>query len=207
MTNKARREIKGNTKSSRWDIQKFIEDDFEKTISVLNEFSPATEDDVDDVQFQMAKILDLDLNGIGTSYSEEMFGNTTMMAYYDRSNDTIFVNTNYFISKDLIRFAIAHEMRHRWQYEHDEEEWFNTYKSRNKLNLKQYNEQIAEMDANAFALAAMDSLYKGWDTRLKMRWNVDVKNDIFQTDGIQSLYEKMLMQYFESETDDKNNAE
>lgn len=182
--------------TSKWNVQKFIDDENEKTISMLNDLSPATDEDVDDAQFQFAEILDLDLNGIGTAYSEEVFKNTTMMAYYDRSDDTIFINPNYFVYKDLIYYAIAHELRHKWQNEHNKEEWFNTYKSRNKLDLEQYNEQIAEMDANAFALAAMDSLHKGWNTRIKMQCGVDVKNQVFQTDGVQELYKSMLNQYF-----------
>ena len=131
---------------SKWNVQKFIEEENEKTISMLNDLSPATDEDVDDAQYNFAKILDLDLNSLGTGYSEEMFGDTTMMAYYDRSNDTIFINPNYLVYKDLIYYSIAHELRHKWQNEHNKEEWFSTYKSRDKLDLEQYNEQIAEMD-------------------------------------------------------------
>lgn len=181
---------------NKWNVQKFIEEENEKTISMLNDLSPATDEEVNDAQYNFAKILDLDLNGLGTGYSEEMFGDTTMMAYYDRSNDTIFINPNYLVYKDLIYYSIAHELRHKWQNEHNKEEWFSTYKSRDKLDLEQYNKQIAEIDANAFAVAAMDSLYKGWNTRIKMQCRVDVKKQVFQTDGVQELYNSMLNQYF-----------
>lgn len=184
-------------KKSKWNIQKFIEEENKKAISMLDDLSSVTDEDIENVQFQFAKILDLDLIGTVTAYSEEVFKNTTLMALYDRAHDTIVINPNYFISKDLIYYSIAHELRHKWQNEHDKEEWFENYKSRNKLDLEQYNEQIAEMDANAFALAAMDSLYKGWNTRIKIKLqtNTGIK-ELVWNEEIQPLYQAMIIRYF-----------
>ena len=50
-----------------------------------------------------------------------------------------------------ILFALAHEFRHIWQYEEDEDKYIKNQKSKLELVSKAYNLQIAEVDANAFA--------------------------------------------------------
>jgi len=157
----------------------------------------ATENDVNDALIEIAKILDLDWCGIGTAYIKEYFGNSTAMAYYDRLDDIIIINPRYLISKDIIYFAIAHELRHRWQNEHNADEWFNNYKLRDTLDLQQYNNQIAEKDANAFALVVMDSLYPGWESRIKIvfQTNKGIKNKIWDEE-IQIAYNAIRNQYF-----------
>jgi len=49
-------------------------------------------------------------------------------------------------------FSIAHELRHIWQIQNDEELYFSTYKPIDLFSsVEEYNLQIAELDANAFA--------------------------------------------------------
>lgn len=53
-------------------------------------------------------------------------------------------------------FSIAHELRHLFQYKKDEKFYFANYKPSDKCNsLEEYNLQIAEVDANAFANIVM----------------------------------------------------
>lgn len=54
-------------------------------------------------------------------------------------------------------FAIAHELRHLWQNEHKNEmiKQFNE----EKLDINKYNDQEAEIDANAFATAIMVAVF------------------------------------------------
>lgn len=48
-------------------------------------------------------------------------------------------------------FAIAHELRHIYQYVYNKQFFLSAYKERNKCSsVEEYNLQIAEVDANAF---------------------------------------------------------
>ena len=58
-----------------------------------------------------------------------------------------------------ILFALAHEFRHIWQYEEDEEKYVKNQKSKMELGSKAYNLQIAEIDANAFAHLIMTNWF------------------------------------------------
>lgn len=53
-----------------------------------------------------------------------------------------------------IYFAVAHEMRHLWQFE-KHHEMFDEYQSNSVLSIHEYNLQPAELDANAFAFLIM----------------------------------------------------
>lgn len=69
-------------------------------------------------------------------------------------------------------FAIAHEMRHLWQAE-KRPEMLTGYVSAANINNVAYNNQDAELDANAFAVAIMRAffglvpLFTGVDENLK----------------------------------------
>lgn len=53
-------------------------------------------------------------------------------------------------------FAIAHELRHIYQYVYDKQFFLSDYKERNKCSsVEEYNLQIAEVDANAFVAIIM----------------------------------------------------
>lgn len=174
----------------------FLENENEKAAVMMQDLSNATEDDVNEAINRFCNILDLDISGLGILY-DKPFQSKTTMAAYDRRKDILIINPNYMFSKDLIFFSVAHELRHKWQNEHKGEEAFANYKSRLSLNLDKYNEQEVEIDANAFALAAMDSLYKCWDIRIKIKCNgADVRKDVLQTDGVSKRYEELMEQYF-----------
>ena len=49
-------------------------------------------------------------------------------------------------------FQLAHELRHKWQWEKHQEEYFADYQELDAIDLNAYGKQIAEVDANAFAL-------------------------------------------------------
>lgn len=50
-------------------------------------------------------------------------------------------------------FCIAHEMRHAYQVKYKEfyKDAFESYKPRNEVSVHDYNKQLLELDANAFA--------------------------------------------------------
>lgn len=55
-------------------------------------------------------------------------------------------------------FAVAHEMRHLWQMKH-KAAWMASYKPSDEAGgITEYNEQDAEIDANAFALIVLTDL-------------------------------------------------
>ncbi|MFQ9429854.1 MAG: hypothetical protein ACLR1S_01300 [Ruminococcus bicirculans (ex Wegman et al. 2014)] len=55
-----------------------------------------------------------------------------------------------------IMFAIAHELRHKWQAENCPE-IFQDYVNSTEIGTEQYNLQSAEIDANAYAMVIMES--------------------------------------------------
>lgn len=60
---------------------------------------------------------------------------------------------NEFDSIYDLYFCIAHEMRHAYQVKYREfyEDAFESYKPRNEVSVHDYNKQLLELDANAFA--------------------------------------------------------
>ena len=77
-------------------------------------------------------------------------------------------------------FRIAHEMRHAWQSIR-RPDLLEQYQTREKLSLDDYNNQLAEIDAHAFASLIMQSNYHvkplfvglNGDTRLRIDARVD----------------------------------
>lgn len=57
----------------------------------------------------------------------------------------------------MLFFAIAHELRHMWQAKNKKDLLIKFDKS--KKDIKRYNEQEAEVDANAFATAIMVAVF------------------------------------------------
>lgn len=58
-----------------------------------------------------------------------------------------------------IYFSIAHELRHLWQLENNKSLYFNNYKSTRELSINDYNNQPAELDANAFGYLVMKVMF------------------------------------------------
>ena len=81
------------------------------------------------------------------------------MAQIDVEDSVIYIKPFDKINPDIL-FAIAHEIRHLWQYKIDEEYFFKEYKPANEFSsIDEYNLQIAEIDANAFAGLMMTELF------------------------------------------------
>lgn len=81
----------------------------------------------------------------------------TMLASYNYKKDVITIKKDYDDIKDLY-FAIAHELRHKYQIDRNMFD-FNEYKLSNKIDLKKYNLQPEEIDANAYAALIMMSTF------------------------------------------------
>lgn len=56
-------------------------------------------------------------------------------------------------------FAIAHELRHKWQIQNNYKLYFSDYKEVGTTSIEEYNLQLAEVDANAFGAVIMSSLF------------------------------------------------
>lgn len=86
------------------------------------------------------------------SHDTSKFKSKTMMAMCDG-------NTIYFKKTDKpnpdVLFSIAHELRHLWQIKTDEKYYFENYKEVGTISTEDYNKQIAEVDANAYAGVVM----------------------------------------------------
>lgn len=84
-------------------------------------------------------------------YDTSHFPTETTMAQCESTSNTIYLNKLDKPNPDYL-FAIAHELRHIWQIQNDEQVYFPTYKPIDLCSsVEEYNLQIAELDANAFA--------------------------------------------------------
>lgn len=85
------------------------------------------------------------------SYDTSHFLTKTTIAQCEPETNTIYLNKIDKLNPDYV-FSIAHELRHIYQYQTDEEFYLSGYKPSNKCSsIEEYNLQIAEVDANAFA--------------------------------------------------------
>lgn len=87
------------------------------------------------------------------SYDTSVLLSETMMALCD--GETIYIRKKDKPDPDTL-FAIAHELRHLWQIKYHENEYMSDYKDRSVLDVEEYNLQIAEIDANAYAAIVME---------------------------------------------------
>lgn len=79
---------------------------------------------------------------------------------------------------DLL-FSVAHELRHIWQVYTDEELYFAEYKPRNLCSsVEEYNLQLAEIDAHAFAVIIMEEFFHA--EPLLNGLSDNVKNKIYE---------------------------
>lgn len=91
------------------------------------------------------------------SFDTSNFPTSTMLAQCSSDGSTIYLKKYDKPNPDQF-FSIAHELRHIWQIQNDEQLYFSTYKPIDLCtSVEEYNLQIAELDANAFAgLVMMD---------------------------------------------------
>ncbi len=123
---------------------------------------------------------------------DELPGNVRGVVYYDdivSGNAVIYLNKNFdFPNIFDLYFVIAHEGRHIWQIKNNK---FNkeNYKQRTETEkMQEYNEQEAEIDAHAFAAAAMMK-YAGIKPLFEM-FEEEYKSKIYQKANI--IYNEML---------------
>ena len=108
----------------------------------------------------------LDITVPSISYDISHFSTKTTMAQCELTNNVIYLNKLDKPNPDYL-FAIAHELRHIFQYQYDEQFYLSNYKtSDNCSSIEEYNLQIAEVDANAFASIVMVEYF-----RMQPQWN------------------------------------
>lgn len=98
---------------------------------------------------ECAKVL-----GIETSKIAEVpkLDTETKIAAYDDNTDTIYIRASASLYDKA--FAIAHEMRHKWQNKH-----FSDSYSITNTTVEEYNLRPEEVDANAFGFLFMQSAF------------------------------------------------
>ena len=108
----------------------------------------------------------LDIPAPSISYDVSHFSTETTMAQCELTNNIIHLNKIDKPTPDYL-FAIAHELRHIFQYQDDEQFYLSNYKtSDNCSSIEEYNLQIAEVDANAFASIVMVEYF-----HMQPQWN------------------------------------
>ena len=108
----------------------------------------------------------LDIPVPSISYDTSHFATETTMAQCELTNNIIYLNKIDKLNPDYL-FAIAHELRHIFQYQNNEQFYLTNYKtSDNCSSVEEYNLQIAEVDANAFASIVMVEYF-----HMQPQWN------------------------------------
>lgn len=108
----------------------------------------------------------LEIEAPKVSYDTSHFTTKTTLAQCEPETNTIYLNKVDKPNQDYV-FSIAHELRHIYQYQTDKELYLSGYKPSNKCSsVEEYNLQIAEVDANAFAAIIMTDFFS-----VKPQWN------------------------------------
>lgn len=93
------------------------------------------------------------------SFDTSCFLTKTTLAQIDINNNTIYMKKIDKPNPDQF-FAIAHELRHMWQAQNNRELYFSSYKTSNLYHsIEEFNLQLAEIDANAFAGVIMADFF------------------------------------------------
>ena len=112
----------------------------------------------------ICELLDIPIPSI--SYDTSHFPTETTMAQCELTSNTIYLNKLDNPNPDYL-FAIAHELRHIFQYQDNKQLYLSNYEtSDNCSSVEEYNLQIAEVDANAFASIVMVEYF-----RMQPQWN------------------------------------
>lgn len=126
------------------------------------------------------------------SYDTTHFATKTTMAQCEPETNTIYLNKVDKPNPDYV-FSIAHELRHIYQYQTDEKFYLSGYKPSNKCSsIEEYNLQIAEVDANAFAAIVITDFFS-----LKPQW-YGLSNKVI--DAIEKRIEFLLTTEFVLDT-------
>lgn len=92
------------------------------------------------------------------SFDKSHFKTSTTLAQCSSDGNTIFVNLPDAPDLDVF-FAISHELRHVWQIRTNRAYYFDNYIPPEAIDQKSYNMQPAEIDANAFSVCVMSTLF------------------------------------------------
>lgn len=100
------------------------------------------------------------------SYDTSHFPTKTTLAQCEPTANIIYLTKTNKPNPDYV-FSIAHELRHIYQYQTDEQFYLSKYKPSSECSsIEEYNLQIAEVDANAFASIVMTAFFS-----MKPQWN------------------------------------
>lgn len=126
------------------------------------------------------------------SYDTSHFPTKTTLAQCEPTANIIYLTKIDKPNPDHV-FSIAHELRHIYQYQTDEKIYLSGYKPSNKcVSVEEYNLQIAEVDANAFASIVMTDFFS-----MKPQWN-GLSDRVI--DAIESRIKFLLATEFSLET-------
>ena len=107
------------------------------------------------------------------SYDTSHFTTQTTMAQCELTSNTIYLSKIDTPNPDYL-FSIAHELRHLWQYKENKQFYFSDYKTSDKCSsIEDYNLQIAEVDANAFATIIMSNWF-----HLQPQWGRGLSTEV-----------------------------
>ena len=111
-------------------------------------------EDLKDFIGEVCDILEIPIPNI--SYDFRAFKNNTKMAMLaiEKNVPTLYLSALIDTEHDYY-FAVAHELRHLWQYSTNEKYWLVGYKTAEEIGIIAYNRQRLEIDANAFASLIM----------------------------------------------------
>lgn len=99
---------------------------------------------------------DLDIPIPSISFDTSGFTSDTMISQCSSAKNIIYIIRFERLNLDIL-FAIAHELRHLWQVRTDEKFYVTHYTT--SIPTEDYNKQIAEIDANAYAGLVMINLF------------------------------------------------
>lgn len=111
---------------------------------------------IDDYISDVCNILNINIPLV--SFDTSKFQTKTMMAQCLSDGSVIYIRKTDKPDPDYF-FAIAHELRHVWQIKTDKRLYFSNYKTIDILGVEKYNLQLAELDANAFAMSIMQDFF------------------------------------------------
>lgn len=103
---------------------------------------------------EICKELDIPVPSI--SFDTSGFTSDTMISQCSSAKNIIYIKRFERLNLDIL-FAIAHELRHLWQVRTDEKFYVTHYTT--SIPTEDYNKQIAEIDANAYAGLVMINLF------------------------------------------------
>ncbi len=105
---------------------------------------------------------------------DKKFNKGTQLAtlVYENGKSLLYLRTKYEYGDVDMAFAIAHELRHKYQIDTHIFD-FENYKTSKELSRREYNLQNEEVDANAYAYIVLMDFFK-----LKVDFKLILKDDV-----------------------------